>query len=163
MINRKLSIGAGTLGIAVAAALAPVAPAWAGSHKHHKTKATATATGVAECPSAASLSTAASVTYTGPTTEQAAEKDWVVCEYCTQQDGVSLLVSTYTKGFPLRGGQWHRRRPNHQDLGIGNAASHFGNIVYVQRNSAPSFSVIDQTGNLTLSQVEAEAKSIVAG
>jgi hypothetical protein len=161
MINRKLLVGASTVGIVVAAALAPVAPAWAGSHKpHHKSKATVT--GVAECPSAASLNTAAGTTYTGPTTEKAYEKSWVVCDYSAQGE-VALTVSMYTKDFPLREVSANAAGPTTKVSGIGNAASYSNTIVFVQRDSAPSFSVIDQSGDLTLSQTEAMAKAIVAG
>jgi hypothetical protein len=117
---------------------------------------------VAACPSAASLSAAAGVTYAAPTTEQAAEKDWVVCDYDSQGE-VALLVSLYTTGYPLREVSGTAAGPTTKVSGIGNAASHFGTIVYVQRNSARSFSVIDESGNLELSQTEAMAKAIVAG
>ena len=158
MINRKLFVRAGALGIAVTAALAPVVPAWAGSHKsHHKAKSTVT--GIAECPSAASLSAAAGTTYTGPTTEQAAEKGWVVCDYSAQGE-VALLVSLYTKGFPLREVSANSAGPTTKISGIGNGASYSNTDVFVQRNSAPSFSVIDQTADLTLAQTKAMAKAI---
>lgn len=165
MINHRMKVGIGVVGITVAMALAPVAPAWAGSHKpQHKSKpkAKTAATGVAACPSTAILSAAAGVTYTGPTTEQAAEKGWVVCDYSVQSE-IALTVSLYTKDLPLRQVSANAAGPTTKISGIGNAASHEGTIVFVQRDSAPSFSVIDQSGNLELSQTEAEAKAIVAG
>jgi hypothetical protein len=160
MIDRKLLVGVGMVGIAAVAALVPVAPAWASAKTHHKATA---ATGVAACPSAASLSTASGVTYTAPTTEKAAEKGWVVCQYNNSQGEIALLVSLYTKDFPLREVSANSPAATTKVSGIGNAASHFGTIVFVQRDSAPSFSVIDQSGDLTLKQTEAEAKAIAAG
>jgi hypothetical protein len=157
--------GIGVAGVAVVLSLAGTGPAWAGSHKHkshHKAGAAVAATGVAACPSAASLSAAAGVTYAAPTTEQAAEKGWVVCDYDSQGE-VALLVSLYTTGYPLKEVSSTAAGPTTKVSGIGNAASHFGTIVYVQRNSARSFSVIDESGNLELSQTEAMAKAIVAG
>ena len=164
MINHRTQVGLGAGVLAVAMALAPMGSAWAGSHKSHhkKHKAKAALTGVAACPSAASLSAAAATTYTAPTTEQAAEKGWVVCQYSSNGE-IALLVSLYTTGFPLREVSANSSGATTAVHGIGNAASHFGTIVFVQRNSAPSFSVIDESGNLTLSQTEAMAKAIVSG
>jgi hypothetical protein len=163
MINHQFKVGICAVGIAFAAAITPLGPAWASSHKsHHKAKSKATVTGVAACPSAATLSAAASITYTGPTTEQAAEKGWVVCQYSSQGE-IALLVSLYTTGFPLREVSANSAGPTTKIPGIGNAASYSNTDVFVQRDSAPSFSVIDQTADLTLSQTEAEAKAIVAG
>jgi hypothetical protein len=164
VINHRLRVGLGAGGLAVAVALAPMGSAWAGSHKHHKKhhKAKAAATGVAACPSASSLSAAAATTYSSPTTEQAAEKGWVVCEYSSNGEP-ALQISLYTTGFPLREVSANSAGATTKINGIGNAASHFGTIVFVQRNSAPSFSVIDDSGNLTLSQTEAVAKAIVKG
>jgi hypothetical protein len=162
MIDRKLLVGMGTAGIVAAMALAPTAPAWAKAKPKAPPKVAAT-TGVAACPSAASLSAASGVTYTDPTTEKAAEKGWVVCQYNNSQGEIALLVSLYTKDFPLREVSANAPAATTKVKGIGNAASHFGTLVFVQRDSAPSFSVIDQSGDLTLQQTEAEAKAIVAG
>jgi len=164
MIKHRLSAGMGIGGLALAMALVPTGSAWAGSHKsHRKTGHKAKAlTGVAACPSAASLSTAAGTIYSAPTTEQAAEKGWVVCQYSSQGE-IALLVSLYTTDFPLREVSANAAGPTTKIHGIGNAASSFGTIVFVQRDSAPSFSVIDQSGNLTLKQTEAMAKAIVSG
>jgi hypothetical protein len=164
MITRRLRLGCSAVGIAVAVAVVPAGTSWAGLLKahhtsHHKAKAK---TGLASCPSAAALGTAAGTTYTGPTTEQAAEKDWVICDYSAQGE-VSLMVSLYTTGDSLRSISSNAAAAPKKLSGIGNGASHEGTIVWVQRNSAPSFSVIDQSGNLTLSQTEAVAKAIVAG
>jgi hypothetical protein len=92
----------------------------------------------------------------------AAEKGWVVCQYSSQGE-VALLVSLYTTDYPLREVSANAAGPTTKISGIGNAASYEGTIVFVQRDSAPSFSVIDQTSDLTLSQTEAEAKAIVKG
>jgi hypothetical protein len=72
-------------------------------------------------------------------------------------------VSLYTTDYPLREVSANSAGPTTKISGIGNAASYEGTIVFVQRDSAPSFSVIDQTSDLTLSQTEAEAKAIVKG
>ena len=161
MVNRKLKLG---FGVAIAVALVPAGTSWAGllkSHhtSHHKTKAK---TGLASCPSAAALDSAAGTTYTGPTTEAAAEKGWVICNYSAQGE-ISLMVSLYTTDDSLRSISSNASAAPKKISGIGNGASHEGTIVWVQRDSAPSFSVIDQSGNLSLSQTEAIAKAIVAG
>jgi hypothetical protein len=176
MINRRLKIGFGGVGVAttiaiavgvvVAAAAAVVVPAgasWAVVAKVHHTshhKAKAKTTGAASCPSASVLGPAASTTYTGPTTEKAAEKGWVVCDYSAQGE-VALMVSLYTTDDSLRTISSNAAATPKKLSGIGNAASHEGTIVWVQRDSAPSFSVIDQSGDLTLTQTEAIAKAIV--
>jgi len=161
MTKRHATMGFGAVGVAAALALAPSASAWASSHKsHHKAKSTTT--GAASCPSAASLSAAGGTDYTGPTTVPAAEKGWVVCQYSSQGE-VALLVSLYTTDYPLREVSANAAGPTTKISGIGNAAPYEGTIVFVQRDSAPSFSVIDQTSDLTLSQTEAEAKAIVKG
>jgi hypothetical protein len=174
MANRRLKLWFGAPGFALAAAVAvvvavgaavvPAGTSWAGLAKahpkaHHKAKAKTT--GAASCPSAATLSTAAGTTYASPTTEQAAEKGWVVCDYSVQGE-IALTVSLYATGDSLRLISSNASATPKKLSGIGNAASHEGTIVWVQRNSAPSFSVIDQSGNLTLSQTEAIAKAIVA-
>ena len=139
----------------------PAGTSWAGSQKsHHKPKAKTG--GVASCPAAAALGTAASTTYTGPTTEKAAEKGWVICNYSAQGQ-VAVMVSLYTTDDSLRSISSNASATPTKVSGIGNAASHEGTIVWVQRKSAPSFSVIDESGDLTLSQTEAIAKAIVAG
>jgi hypothetical protein len=88
MVNRRLKLGFSAVGIAIAVAVLPAGASWAGLQKSHHTshhKAKTKTTGVASCPSAAVLGTAASATYTGPTTEKAAEKGWVVCEYRSKE------------------------------------------------------------------------------
>jgi len=169
VINQRLKVGLCASGIAIAGVLVPGGPAWASTHKSHhtshhtsKSKEKATTTGAASCPSAATLSAAANITYTGPTTVPAAEKGWVVCQYSSQGE-VALLVSLYTKGFPLKEVSANSAGPTTKISGLGNGASYSNTDVYVQRDSAPSFSVIDQTSDLTLKQTEAEAKAIVAG
>ena len=174
MANRPLRLGLGAPGaafvfafavaVAVAVVVVPAGTSWAGIAKaHHKAhhKAKAKTTGAANCPSAAVLSAAASTTYASPTTEQAAEKGWVVCDYSVQGE-IALTVSLYATGDSLRLISSNASATPKKLSGIGNAASHEGTIVWVQRNSAPSFSVIDQSGSLTLSQTEAIAKAIVA-
>jgi hypothetical protein len=164
MVSRQLKLGFSVVGIAVAVAVVPSGTSWASLQKshtsHHKSKAKSS--GAASCPSAATLSPAASTTYTGPTTEKAAEKGWVVCDYSVKGE-ISLEVSLYTTNDSLRSISSNAAATPKKISGIGNAASHEGTIVWVQRHSAPSFSVIDQSGNLTLSQTEAIAKAIVAG
>lgn len=149
-------------GVAVAMALMPVAPAWAGlaksSHKSH-TKAKAK-TASATCPSASVLGPPAATTYSAPTSQPGYDKGWVVCNYDTNGED-SLQISLYTTGYSLREVSANAAGPTSKVSGIGNAASHFGTIVYVQRNSAPSFSVIDEGGDLTLGQTEGIAKAIV--
>ena len=71
---------------------------WAGLQKshhtsHHKTKVKTA--GVASCPPASIVSTAVNTTYTGPTTEKAAEKGWVICDYNAQGE-IAVVVSLYT-------------------------------------------------------------------
>jgi hypothetical protein len=164
MIKRLLKVGFGAVGVAVAVAVVPAGTSWGvvlKSHhtSHHKVKAK---TGVAACPPAVAVGTAAGTTYTGPTTEQAAEKGWVVCDYDAQGED-ALMVSLYTTDDSLRSISSNAAAAPKKISGIGNAASHEGTIVWVQRDSAPSFSVIDESGNLTLTQTEAVAKAIVAG
>jgi hypothetical protein len=161
MRNQQVRVAVGVAGIAIAMALVPAAPAWAGlaksSHKSsHKTKAKAAA---ATCPSAAELSTPAGVSYSAAASQPGFDKGWVVCNYDTNGED-SLMVSLYTTGYPLREVSGNAAGPTTKVSGIGNGASHFGSIVYVQRNSAPSFSVIDEGGDLTLSQTEGIAKAI---
>ena len=72
-------------------------------------------------------------------------------------------MSLYTTGDSLKSISSDVPAATTKISGLGNAAAHYGTEVYVQRNSAPSFSVIDSSGNLALSQTEAEAKAIVAG
>jgi hypothetical protein len=165
MVTRQLKLGFSSLGIAIAIAVVPAGTAFATSHHkaHHTTHHTkAATTGAASCPAATLVDTAAGTTYSGPTTQPAAEKDWVVCEYSAQGE-IALMVSLYTKDDPLRTVSANAAATPKKVSGIGNAASHYGTIVFVQRDSAPSFSVIDESGNLTLSQTEAVAKAIVAG
>jgi hypothetical protein len=162
MRNEKVKLTVGVVGVAVAMALVPVAPAWAGlaksSHKSH-TKAKAK-TASATCPSASVLGPPAATTYSAPTSQPGYDKGWVVCNYDTNGED-SLQISLYTTGYSLREVSANAAGPTSKVSGIGNAASHFGTIVYVQRNSAPSFSVIDEGGDLTLSQTEGIAKAIV--
>jgi hypothetical protein len=165
MNRHQLKVGIGAVGITIAVALVPAGTSWAHSHKsHHKSHHTSKSTtaGAASCPTAATLSAAASTTYTGPTTQKAAEKGWVVCEYSSQSQ-IALLVSLYTTNDSLRSISANAPAATTKISGLGNAASHYGTDVFVQRDSAPSFSVIDQTSDLTLSQTKAMAKAIVAG
>jgi hypothetical protein len=164
MINSQLKLGVSAVGIAVAVALVPTGTSWAALQKsHHSSHHAKTKTaGIASCPSAATIGNAAGTTYTGPTTEQAAEKGWVICDYNAQGEN-AVMLSLYGKGDSLRLISANASATPKKLSGIGNAASHEGTIVWVQRNSAPSFSVIDESGNLTLSQTEAIAKAIVAG
>jgi hypothetical protein len=161
----QLRLGFSALGIAMALAIAPAGTSWASLLKSHHTshhKEKTKTTGLASCPSASSVSTAASTTYTGPTTEKAAEPGWVICDYSAQGED-AVMVSLYTTDDSLRSISSNAAAAPKKLSGIGNAASHEGTIVWVQRNSAPSFSVIDESGDLTLSQTEAIAKAIVAG
>jgi hypothetical protein len=165
MVSRQLKLGFSVVGIAMAVAVVPAGTSWAGLQKSHHTshhKAKAKTAGVASCPSASIVSTAASTTYTGPTTEKAAEKGWVICDYSAQRE-IAVMVSLYTTNDSLRSISSNAAATPKRVSGIGNAASHEGTIVWVQRDSAPSFSVIDESGDLTLSQTEAIAKAIVAG
>ena len=131
--------------------------------KHHKTKAPKPkVTSSSTCPSAALLSTAGGTTYSAPVEAKGANPNSFVCTYDTSGE-VSLLVSLYEPGQKLSFVDANAAGPVTKISGIGNAAAHFGTIVFVQLDSARSFSVIDQTGSLTLSQTEAEAKAIVNG
>jgi hypothetical protein len=169
MRNQQVKLTVGVAGIAVAMALVPAAPAWAGlakssqkshsNHRSHSKKKGKTKAETASCPAASELAAAAGTTYTEVASQPGFDKGWVVCNYDTSGED-SLEVSLYTTGFPLREVSGNAAGPTTKVSGIGNGASHFGTIVYVQRNSAPSFSVIDESGNLTLSQTEAIAKTI---
>ncbi len=164
MRNQQVKLTVGVAGLAVAMALVPTAPAWAGlaksSHKSHTKAKAKTKTASATCPSASVLSTPAATTYSAPTSQPGYDKGWVVCNYDTNGED-SLQISLYPTGYPLREVSGTAAGPTTKVSGIGNAASHLGTIVCVQRNSAPSFSVIDEGGNLTLGQTEAIAKAIV--
>jgi hypothetical protein len=46
--------------------------------------------------------------------------------------------------------------------GLGSSAAHYGTEVYVANTSAPSFSVVDQSGSMSLTQVEAIARAVLA-
>jgi hypothetical protein len=170
MNSYQLKRGFSVIGIGLAVAVAPAGTAWATSHHKSTTKphtakkpkkSAKAVSGVAACPSAALLGSAVSSTYTGPTTEQAAEKGWVVCDYSAQGE-IAVTVSLYTVDDPLTQVSANAAAKPKKLSGIGNAASHFGTIVFVQQDSERSFSVIDDSGNLTLSQTEAIAKAIVA-
>ena len=161
MRNQQVKLSVGVAGLAVAIALVPAVPAWAGlaksSHKSHTKPKAKTAS--ATCPSASVLGAPAATTYSAPTSQPGFDKGWVVCNYDANGED-SLQISLYTTGFPLREVSGNAAGPTTKVSGIGNGASHFGTIVYVHRNSAPSFSVIDEGGNLALSQTEAIAKTI---
>ena len=166
MNHHQLKIRVGVVGLGVALALAPAAPAFAGLHKaksHHKAKKKKVASSSSKtCPTTALLSTASGTTYTDLQSMPGAEKGWTVCQY--NADGsIALLVSLYPSGTSLKSITANVPVTPKKLSGIGNAAAHYGNEVYVSQKSAPSFSVIDQSGDLTLTQVEAEAKAIVAG
>ena len=143
MVNRKAKLGFSAVGIAIAVAVVPAGASWAGSLKSHHTAKAKTA-GVTSCPPAAVLATAASTTYTGPTTEKAANKGWVVCQYSAHGE-IALLVSLYPTDDSLRSISSNAAATPKKVSGIGNAASHYGTIVFVQRDSAPSLSVIDES------------------
>jgi hypothetical protein len=162
MRNQQVKLSVGVAAIAVAMALVPAAPAWAGLAKssqksHGKAKAKAAS---ATCPPASELSPPADTTYAAAASQPGFDKGWVVCNYDTNGED-SLQISLYTTGYPLREVSGNAAGPTTKVSGIGNGASHFGTIVYVQRDSAPSFSVIDEGGDLTLSQTEGIAKAIV--
>jgi hypothetical protein len=162
-VNRRLKMGIGAAGIALAVALAPAVPAWAGSHEtHHKSKSSAkpAAAGATACPLVASLAAAAGTTYTGSSSQPGAEKGWLLCTY-KSGGSVALRVSLYTVGASLKLISANVPAHTTKITGLGNAAAHYGSEVYVQRNSAPSFSVIDETGSLSLAQTKAVAKAIV--
>jgi hypothetical protein len=161
MRNQQVKLTVGVAGIAVAMALVPAAPAWASLAKSsHKTHAKAKAkTSAATCPSPSEIGPPAGTTYTAAPSQPGFDKGWVVCNYDTNGED-SMEISLYTTGYPLREVSGTAAGPTTKVSGIGNGASHFGSIVYVQRNSAPSFSVIDQSGNLSLTQTEAIAKTI---
>jgi hypothetical protein len=120
----------------------------------------ATESGVT-CPSATSLGAAAGVTYATPTSQAGAEAGWVVCSY-NSQGTISLLLSLYPDGTPLSTVDANAAATPTPLSGFGSAASTFGTIVYVEQASAPSFSVIDESGNLTVTQTEAIASAVIA-
>jgi hypothetical protein len=124
------------------------------------TSTTSVASGLT-CPSAPSLSTAANVTYSPPTSQAGAEAGWVVCTY-TSQGQIALLVSLYPDDTPLSTVDANAAATPTPLAGFGSAAATFGTIVYVAQTSAPSFSVIDETGDLTATQTEAIASAIIA-
>jgi hypothetical protein len=166
--QHRLKIKIGVVAIGLALALAPAAPAWAGSHKtkaHHKkhhAKHTVKSSSALICPSAAALGTAGGTTYTAPQSQPGGNPGTIVCQYSAGGE-VALLVSLYPKGTSLREISANVPAATKKISGLGNSASHFGTEVYVANSSSPSFSVIDQTGSLTLAQVEAEARAVLAG
>jgi len=155
-MNRQLRIGMSAGGLVVAMALAPTATAWAGgSHiTHSKHKATA------KCPSAPTLNAARAGTFGAPISQKGYEKGWLLCNYSSKGMAGALTVSLYPAGYPLREVSANSAGATKAIHGIGNGASYYNTDVYVQRNSAPSFSVIDQSGTLTLRQTESLAKAI---
>jgi hypothetical protein len=155
VIGHRLQVG--IAGAVLVVAVLPAGPAWASSR--HKAKVEVAAGG---CPPAAMLSAAAHTTFTGPQIQPGYEKGWTVCNYSTQgQD--SLLVSLYEKGTPLSTVSANASYAPTRISGIGSRASRLGTIIYVQQDSARSFSVIDESGgNLSLKQTEAIARAIVA-
>jgi hypothetical protein len=114
------------------------------------------------CPAAAGLGTAGGTTYTGPQSQPGGNPGTVVCQY-SSNGSVALLVSLYPTGTSLQTITANVPAATTALAGLGTAAAAYGTEVYVARSSAPSFSVIDQTGSLTLSQVEAEARVVLAG
>jgi hypothetical protein len=154
MARHRLQVG--IAGAVLVVAVLPAGPAWASSR--HKAKVEVAAAG---CPPAGPLGAAAHTTFTGPKSQPGYEKGWTICNYSTQgQD--SLMVSLYTKGDPLRSVSANASYAPTRISGIGSEASHQGTIIYVQQDSARSFSVIDESGNLSLKQTEAIARAIVA-
>ena len=123
------------------------------------TKVTTTA---GNCPSAAALGAAAGVTYTAPHSTPGYQAGWVACQY-NQGSQVALLVSLYPSGTSLQTVSTNAAGSTTPVSGIGDSASYYDTLVYVSRSSAPSFSVSDETGTLTLAQVESVARAIVAG
>jgi mRNA-degrading endonuclease toxin of MazEF toxin-antitoxin module len=83
----------------------------------------------------------------------------VVCKYSSNSQ-VAVLVSLYPSGTSLQ--TITAIVPATTSIsGLGNSAAYYGTEVYVSNSSSPTFSVIDQTGNLSLSQVEAMAHAIL--
>lgn len=160
---RPFVLAIGATGVAFATAVVPAVTSGASLAKSHHTsqKKKPGKSTTASCPTAATLNAAAKTTYSSPTSQKGAEKGWLVCSF-RRNGEISLLVSLYTTDDSLRSISSNAPVATKKLSGIGNAASHYGSIVYVQRNSAPSFSVIDQSGDLDLSQIEAMAKAIVA-
>jgi hypothetical protein len=129
------------------------------------TSSTTTTTGASSssltCASAATLGAAAGTTYTGPTSQPGGNAGTIVCEY--QANGsTALLVSLYPSGTSLQTISSTAASYTTPISGLGGSASYYGTEVYVSNSSSPSFSVIDQTGDLTLSQVEAVAQAQLA-
>ena len=168
MLHHQLKVKVGVVALGVAMALAPGGAAWASSHKtkshhkaHHKKHKAASSSSMA-CPSATALSSAGGTTYSTPVSQPGANAGVVVCQYSSGGQ-IALLISLYPSGTSLREISANVPVATTPISGLGNSASHYGTEVYVARSSAPSFSVIDQTGSLTLAQVEAEAKVVLAG
>jgi hypothetical protein len=85
----------------------------------------------------------------------------IVCQY-SANGATALLVSLYPSGTSLRTITAIVPATTTPISGLGNSAAYYGTAVYVANTSSPTFSVIDQTGSLTLSQVEAVARAVLA-
>ena len=119
------------------------------------------------CPSASLVSTASGNTLTGPqVTEPNPSQDTpdLVCEY-SSGGATELQVALAPSGTTLQTLTANVSNPTTPVSGLGDAAASTTSpvAVYVYRSSAPGITVIDQGTLLTLSQVEAIAKAVIAG
>ena len=123
----------------------------------------APAAGSATCPSASSLSAAAGATYTGPQSQAGYSPGVTVCSYSVSSN-VALLVSLYPAGTSLQTLTANLSNPTTPASGLGGSAATATNppSVFVARTGAPSFSAIDQTGQLTTTQLIALGKAVIA-
>ena len=123
----------------------------------------ATAAGSATCPSASSLSAAAGSTYTGPQSQPGYSPGVTACSYSVGSN-VALLVSLYPAGTSLKILTANLSNPTTPAPGLGDSAatSTVPPSVFVARTGAPSFSAIDQTGQLTTTQLLALGKAVIA-
>ena len=129
--------------------------------------ATAAPGAPATCPSASLVSTAAANTLTGPqVTEPDPSQDTpdLVCEYSTG-GATELQVALAPSGTTLRTLTANVSNPTTPVSGLGDSAVSTTSpvAVYIYRSSAPGITVIDQGSLLTVSQVEAIAKAVIAG
>jgi len=121
------------------------------------------AAGSATCPSASSLSAAAGATYTGPQSQAGYSPGVTVCSYSVSSN-VALLVSLYPAGTSLQTLTANLSNPTTPASGLGGSAATATSppSVFVARTGAPSFSAIDQTGQLTTTQLIALGKAVIA-
>jgi len=131
----------------------------------------ATATGASgaptTCPSASLVSTASGNTFTGPQVTQpnpSQDTPDLVCEYSTG-GATELQVALAPSGTTLQSLTANVSNPTTPVSGLGDAAASTTSpvAVYVYRSSAPGVTVIDQGSLLTVTQVEAIAKAVIAG